>query len=107
MGTAMNNTTNTTKIGENIAEAPAPSEAEVPKTKRKPALRQFTDVTKRRLVRELIEQARARVKLGQERGALSDLIRLLQMERELAPPARPKKLTITWVDPETGEPWGN
>jgi hypothetical protein len=67
---------------------------------RKRTAARLTEASKLRIVRGLI--ARLHERMEEEdglKGSLSDLIRLLQLEKELAPD-RPHKITVQWVDPE-------
>lgn len=68
---------------------------------RKRALPRITEAGKRRLIQGLIARLSDRMESPEDgmKASLSDLIRLLQLERELTP-ERPRKITVEWVEPE-------
>jgi hypothetical protein len=62
----------------------------------------LTESGKRKLVTTLIAKIGTEVEAGKGKASLADLIRLLQLEKELTPP-RPKKITVQWVPPKKEE----
>lgn len=50
------------------------------------------------LVRQLIAKVGGEFVTGSPRASLGDLLRLLQMEKDLAP-AEAKEIVVRWVDP--------
>jgi len=53
-------------------------------------------------VRRVIENIQERIGADDCSFTVADLVRLLQIEKELAPD-EPRKLTVTWVNPQTTE----
>jgi len=53
-----------------------------------------------RIVRKAIESIEAKLGTDQIKGTLADLVRLLQIEKELGED-EPREVTVTWVDPPT------
>lgn len=80
-------------------EAPA---EEKPKTKR--VVTTLTEAAKRKLVRTLIKQTAEKLEHESGKTTMSDLIRLLSLEKELGK-EKPTKITVQWIDPRTGKPW--
>jgi hypothetical protein len=62
----------------------------------------LTESGKRKLVTTLIAKIGTQVEEGKGKASLADLIRLLQLEKELTPP-RPRKITVQWVPPKKEE----
>jgi hypothetical protein len=74
------------------------SEAEEP-SEESTELKPLSEAGKRRLVNVLLAQAELAAKTGEFKVTTGDLIRLLQMQRELEP-ARRKQVTVRWVEDE-------
>jgi hypothetical protein len=66
--------------------------------------RVLSEVAKRRLIRTLIKQAADKLEQESGKTTMGDLIRLLNLEKELGR-ERPTKITVQWIDPRTGKPW--
>ena len=54
-------------------------------------------------VRKAIENIQEKIGADDCRFTVADLVRLLQLEKELAPDDEPRKLTVTWVNPKATE----
>jgi hypothetical protein len=83
------------EVGAAVEEAPA----EVAK----PAA-MLSETAKRRLVQTLIKQTAERLEQEMGKSTLADLIRLLNLEKEMGQ-ERPSKIIVEWIDPRTGKPW--
>jgi hypothetical protein len=88
---------------EDSAEAPPESDK---KRRVKRVARVLSEVAKRRLIRTLIKQAADKLEQESGKTTMGDLIRLLNLEKELGR-ERPTKITVQWIDPRTGKPWVN
>ena len=66
--------------------------------------RVLSEAAKRRLIRTLIKQAADKLEQESGKTTMGDLIRLLNLEKELGR-ERPTKITVQWIDPRTGKPW--
>lgn len=53
------------------------------------------------LVEQVIENLEKRLRNDELKATVSDLIRLVQLEKELNE-ERPKEIKVTWVEPEEG-----
>ena len=83
-------------------ESKSQPEGDTTGDKVKKALGSFTAAAKRRLIRVLIEKARAKIEAEDSKASMGDLIRLLQLEQELTPPKakpRPKRIDVYFVKP--------
>lgn len=54
------------------------------------------------LVEQVIENLEKRLKRDELKATVGDLIRLVQLEKELDE-EQPKEIKVTWVDPEQGD----
>ena len=57
-----------------------------------------------KLIQALIKMAMKKLEKGPEKATVTDLIRLLSLEKELGEEG-PSKIVVEWIDPRTGEPW--
>jgi dGTP triphosphohydrolase len=64
----------------------------------------LSETAKRRLVQTLIKQTAERLEQEMGKSTLADLIRLLNLEKEMGQ-ERPSKIIVEWIDPRTGKPW--
>ena len=86
-------------VTEGALENPA---GEKPKAKR--VVKTLTEAAKRKLIRTLIKQTADKLEQDGGKTTMSDLIRLLSLEKELGK-EKPTKITVQWIDPRTGKPW--
>lgn len=86
---------------EEVEEAPAESKT---KKRVKRVARVLSEAARRRLIRTLIRQAADKLEQESGKTTMGDLIRLLNLEKELGR-ERPTKITVQWIDPRTGKPW--
>lgn len=86
---------------EEVEEAPVESKT---KKRVKRVARVLSEAARRRLIRTLIKQAADRLEQESGKTTMGDLIRLLNLEKELGR-ERPTKITVQWIDPRTGKPW--
>lgn len=86
-------------VTEGALESPA---VEKPKAKR--VVTTLTEAAKRKLIRTLIKQTADKLEQDGGKTTMSDLIRLLSLEKELGK-EKPTKITVQWIDPRTGKPW--
>lgn len=86
-------------VTEGAPENPA---GEKPKAKR--VVTTLTEAAKRKLIRTLIKQTADKLEQDGGKTTMSDLIRLLSLEKELGK-EKPTKITVQWIDPRTGKPW--
>jgi len=54
-------------------------------------------------IRKAIENIATRIGADDCKFTVADLVRLLQIEKELAPDDEPRRLTVTWQDSDTAE----
>lgn len=59
---------------------------------------------RRELIQALIKMAMKKLEKGPEKATVTDLIRLLSLEKEIGEEG-PSKIVVEWIDPRTGEPW--
>lgn len=59
---------------------------------------------RRKLIQALIKMAMKKLEKGPEKATVTDLIRLMSLEKEIGEEG-PSKIVVEWIDPRTGEPW--
>jgi len=57
-----------------------------------------------RVVRKAIETIETKLGEGDFKFTIADLVRLLQIEKELEPDSAPRELKVTWVDSDEADP---
>lgn len=58
---------------------------------------------KAKLIGGVIARMEAKLKSEDVKPSVGDLIRLLQLEKELEEEEQPKEIEVSWVEPEDGE----
>jgi len=77
----------------------SPESGEVTRGGRRGGRRRKKD--KAALVEQVIENLEKRLKNDELKATVGDLIRLVQLEKELEQ-ERPREIKVTWVEPEQG-----
>ena len=72
------------------------------KEKTEKALKRHTK-DPRKLVEKAIESIEEKLGSEQMKGSVGDLIRLLQLKKELQAEQQPKEIKVTWVEPSEKE----
>jgi hypothetical protein len=56
--------------------------------------------TKERLVSMVIQQIGDKIESNELKGTVGDLVRLIQLEKELKAEKQPREIKVSWVEPE-------
>lgn len=85
-------------------KSPAPSRKKRAVTIAAGAVLAAAKAERRELIQALIKMAMKKLEKGPEKATITDLIRLLSLEKEIGE-EEPSKIVVEWIDPRTGEPW--
>jgi hypothetical protein len=85
-------------------ESPAPPRKKRVAAIAAAAVQAAAKTDRRKLIQALIKMAMKKLENGPEKATVTDLIRLLSLEKEIGEEG-PSKIVVEWIDPRTGEPW--